>query len=317
MRVGIVYGGTSSEAEASEKNAEAIEEALRTKGYDVLMLEYGSDMIRRITDNAVDIVYLCVQGKYHGDGTLQAMLDHEGIPYTGSKTQAAMLINNKILCKFLFDYYHIPTPKWRILRKEEYEQKSFDYDEIGFPFVGKAPTQGGSFGIELIRGPEDLKKLESVFAYDDPILLEEFTDGGFYTVGLLERNAKLTTLPCVEGVETLAGARCDRQGELILFTGEYGIAEAKLPENCIREMERLSKQIFELVHAKDVARVDFMVSRKTQKPYVLEINAVPGLKQGSLLPKAAIAAGMRYDDLIEGILLSAWNSSEAGGRKYV
>ena len=317
MRVGIVYGGTSSEAEASEKNAEAIKEALCTKGYDVLMLEYGPDMIRRIRDNAVDIVYLCVQGKYHGDGTLQAMLDHEGIPYTGSKTQAAMLINDKILCKFLFDYYRIPTPKWRILRKEEYRQKRFDYDEIGFPFVGKAPTQGGSFGIELIRGPEELPKLESVFAHDDPILLEEFVDGNFYTVGLLERDGKVTTLPCVEGVETLDGARCDRQGELLLFTGEYDIAEPDRPKNCIQEMERLSGQIFELVHARDVARVDFMVSRKTRKPYVLEINAVPGLKQGSLLPKAAIASGMQYDDLIEGILLSAWNSSEAGGRKYV
>lgn len=317
MRVGIVYGGTSSEAEASEKNAEAIEEALRIKGYDVLMLEYGPDMIRRIKETAVDIVYLCVQGKYHGDGTLQAMLDHEGIPYTGSKTQAAMLINDKILCKFLFDYYRIPTPKWRILRKEEYRQKRFDYDEIGFPFVGKAPTQGGSFGIELIRGPEELPKLESVFAYDDPILLEEFIDGGFYTVGLLEKDEELMTLPCVEGVETLAGVKRNRDEKLILFTGEYDIAEPDLPESCIREMECFSRQIFELVRARDVARVDFMVSRKTRKPYVLEINAVPGLKQGSLLPKAAIASGMQYDDLIEGILLSAWNSSEAGGRKYV
>ena len=150
MRVGIVYGGTSSEAEASEKNAKSIEGALRTKGYDVLMLEYGPDMIRRIRDNAVDIVYLCVQGKYHGDGTLQAMLDHEGIPYTGSKTQAAMLINDKILCKLLFDYYRIPTPKWRILRKEEYRQKRFDYDEIGFPFVGKAPRKGENMRDEQL-----------------------------------------------------------------------------------------------------------------------------------------------------------------------
>lgn len=317
MRVGIVFGGTSSEAEASEKNAKSIEGALRTKGYDVRMLEYGPDMIRRIRDNAVDIVYLCVQGKYHGDGTLQAMLDHEGIPYTGSKTQAAMLINDKILCKFLLDYYRIPSPKWRILRKKEYEQKSFDFGQIGFPFVGKAPTQGGSFGIELIREPKELSKLGSVFAYDDPILLEEFVDGNFYTVGLLEKDGKVTTLPCVEGVETFAGVKQNRDEELILFTGEYDIAEPDLPESCIREMERLSRQIFELVHAKDVARVDFMVSRRTQKPYVLEINAVPGLKQGSLLPKAAVLSGLQYDDLIEGILLSAWNSREAGGRKYV
>ena len=317
MRVGIVYGGTSSEAEASKKNAWAIEGVLRSRGYDVCMLEYGQDMVRRLRDHEIDIVYLCVQGKLHGDGTLQAMLDHEQIPYTGSKSQAAMLINDKILCKLLFDYYHIPTPEWRILHKEQYEQGTFDYNEIGFPFVGKAPTQGGSFGIELIRTPKELDRLKVVFAYDDPILLEKFIDGGFYTVGVLEEDGKLTTLKCVEGIETLSGVPVKKKEDITLFTGEYDIAVPQLGEGCLQEMERLAEWIFRLFHAKDVARIDFMVSQKTNKPYVLEINAVPGLKEGSLLPKAAEYSGLKYGDLIEGILLSAWNGREAGGEKHV
>ena len=310
MKVAIVYGGTSSEAHASTKNARSIEEVLRQKGYDVCMLEYGRDMVHTLRKEKADIVYLCVQGKYHGDGTLQAMLDHEGIPYTGSRTHAAMLINDKILCKFLFDHYGVPTPRWTILRKEEYERGDFDYSALGYPFVAKAPSQGGSFGIELIRSPEDLGKMAHVFQYDDPILLEEFIDGGFYTVGLFEKEGKLITLKCVEGVETLSGERVHKKNDLTLFTGEYGVEPPKLDEKLLHEMERTAEKVFKITGAKDVGRVDFMVSHDGGCIYTLEINAVPGLKRESLMPREAEYSGIAYEEMVEDILLSAWNSRE-------
>ena len=316
MTVGIVYGGTSSETKASEKNAAAIAEVLQPKGYDVCMLEYGQDMVETIRKHNVDIVYLCVQGKYHGDGTLQAMLDHERIPYTGSTAHAAMLINDKILCKLLFEHYGIPTPKWMILHKEQHKRKEIDLKGIDYPFVAKAPTQGGSFGIELIRSPKELYKIENVFRYDDPILLEEFIDGGFFTVGLFEKNGELITLKCVEGVETVSGKRTTKENDLILFTGEYRIAEPELEKSVLREMEQMAERIFKITGAKDVARVDYMVSRKTGRPFALEINAVPGLKRESLMPQEAEYCGIAYEDLIEGILLSAWNRV-AGGKHNV
>lgn len=299
MRVGIVYGGTSSEAQASRKNAAAVADALRSEGYAVCMLEYQQDMAGIIRRSSVDIVYVCVQGKYHGDGTLQSMLTHEQIPFTGSGAEAAMVINNKILCKLLFDYYNIPTPKWRILQKDAYRKGTFDFGEIGFPFVAKAPSQGGSFGIELIRTPMELCRLDRVFCHDNPILLESYIEGKFYTVGLLERAGRLVTLKCVEGVAPASE-------ELILFTGAYDIAAPRLAQGCLDEMEQLAGKVFGYVGARDVARVDFMVSDRTQKPYMLEINAVPGLKRDSLLPRAAVYSGMRYEDVVSGILLSAW-----------
>ena len=309
MRVGIVYGGTSSEAKASEKNARSIENALRTKEYDVCMIEYKPDIIAAIRREQIDIVYLCVQGKYHGDGTLQAMLDHEQIPYTGSAAHAAMLINDKILCKFLFDYYKIPTPGWKILRKEQYLRGDIADDRIHFPFVAKAPTQGGSFGIELIRTADDLPKIARVFQYDDPILLEEFIDGGFYTVGLFEKDGELLTLKCVEGVETVSGVRMEKKHDITLFTGEYAVEAPRLAQPLLQEMERLAAQIFELTGARDVARVDFMVSHKDNRIYALEINAVPGLKRESLMPGEAAYSGIRYEDMVEDILLSAYSRS--------
>ncbi|MCH5201269.1 MAG: hypothetical protein J1F60_09950 [Oscillospiraceae bacterium] len=309
MRVGIVYGGNSSEAKASEKNAKAIAEVLLAKGYDVIMLEYGQNMIQTLRESGIDIVYLCVQGKHHGDGTLQAMLDHEQIPYTGSRTQAAMLINDKILCKLLFDRYGIPTPKWAILSGEEY-RTGFDYGKIGFPFVAKAPTQGGSFGIELIHTPEELHKIKNVFEYDDPILLEEYIDGGFYTVGLYEKDNRLITLKCAEGVEMVSGAKAET--DITLFTGEYGIETPDLPDSVLRETERLAQQVFKVTGAGGYARVDFMIPRKTGRPTVLEINAVPGLKRESLMPRQAEYSGVRYEDMVEDILLSAWQEVTGG-----
>ncbi len=309
MKIAIVYGGWSSEAMASAKNARSIEEVLRDKGYDVCMLEFGRDMVQTLRREKADIVYLCVQGKHHGDGTLQAMLEHEGIPFTGSGARAAALINDKILCKLLFDRCGVPTPRWTILSKEQYERGEFDYSGFGYPFVAKAPTQGGSFGIELIRSPEDLGKIAHVFQYDDPILLEEFIDGDFYTVGLFEKDGKLVTLKCVEGVETLSGEKVEKQNDLTLFTGEYGVEPPELDEKLLREMERTAEKVFKITGARGVGRVDFMSARDAGAFYVLEINAVPGLKRGSLMPREAAYSGVRYEDMVEDILLSAWRTA--------
>lgn len=309
MRVGIVYGGTSEEASASHKNALSIESALRSRGYDVCMIEYARDMIASLRRHKIDIVYVCVQGKHHGDGTLQAMLEHEQIPYTGSCAEAAMLINNKILCKMLFEYYGIPTPRWRILHKDSWQQEDILFDlarQVGYPLVAKAPTQGGSFGIEFIRTQEELYRLESVFEYDNPILLEEFIDGRFYTVGVLEKDRCLKTLKCVEGTAPVSPSG------MVLFTGEYGIAKPDISKDIINEMEQLAAQIFGYTNARDVARVDFMVSEDEKRAYVLEINAVPGLKRESLLPLEAGYCGIKYEDLIEDILLSAWHRGGIG-----
>ena len=171
MKISVVYGGTPEERKPSEKNAKDIAGALSDKGYDVSLLEFGTDIIARLKEVGTDLVFLCVQGKGYGDGTFQAMLDVEGIPYTGSGRREATLINDKIQCKFFFDYYKIRTPGWDILDKKTYESGQYDFEEFGFPFVAKAPTQGGSFGIELIKDKDDISKISNVFIYDDPIIV--------------------------------------------------------------------------------------------------------------------------------------------------
>lgn len=311
MKVAIVYGGFSSETNASTENAKYIEESLIRKGYETCMVPYGKGLVQTLREQKADVVYVCVQGKGHGDGTIQSILEQEGIPYTGSDAHAAAIINDKIVSKLYFDRFGLPTPRWMTVRKEELEQKIEEIDKFGYPFVAKAPSEGGSFGIELIRNKEELVLLEKVFAYESPILIEEFISGDFYTVGIIEKDGETVILPCVRGMEIRDEKENDDPDSLKVFTGSYGVAKANLPADLISDMEQMSLDVFRIVGARDIARIDFMVAKKDLKPYILEINAVPGLKQRSLLPGEAKMAGISYDDLICGLLEEAWKRTDS------
>ena len=302
MNIAIIYGGSSSERKCSEANAHAVCESLLRMNHAVEMIHYDKDMLRKLTDSPPELVFLCVQGKHHGDGTLQAILDFLGIPYTGSGAAAAALINDKILCKMVFDRYGRPTPDWFSLTKREYESGSADIGRIGYPFVAKAPTQGMSFGIALVKGSDTADNVYTAFEFDDPILCESFIDGKACTVGVLEEGEKLTALPCLE----MQDKRIDRSDEFMLMYGDCSIELCTLESSVIEDMQNTAKAVFRETGAHDYARIDFMVDASTGAFYVLEINAVPGLKpEESFLPVAAHMAGIEYDELIERIILNA------------
>ncbi len=320
MKIGVVSGGTAEERGASEKNARDITEALSRKGYKVSLISFGQEIMDVLKKEPIDLVFLCVQGKGYGDGTFQGMLEQAGIPFTGSSMRAACLINDKILCKLLFDRCQIATPSWDILGRKDYEDGTYPYEKFGFPFVAKAPTQGGSFGIRLIRNKNELSSIREVFAYDDPILLERYINGKFYTIGFYESKGGLISLPVVEGLDLDLSRKteAEREGRLISFTGNYGINSEELKGPLADEIRTMARKVFEITQAKGVARVDFMVSKEDGRPYVLEINAVPGLKKTSLMPREAELAGIAYDDMIEDILKSALSApSDRKGVAYV
>lgn len=315
MKTAIVYGGYSSERKASEENAIYIEKALRACGHNAFLVPYEAGFVSKIKEMQADIVFVCVQGKGHGDGTIQAILEHEKIPFTGSGSHAAALINDKIVSKLLFERAALPTPKWQMLTKKDYESGSFDPDAFGYPFVAKAPSEGGSFGIALIRGREDLARIDEVFAYESPILIEKFITGDFYTVGILELEDEKKILPCVQGIEVLGEKENQDPNHLKVFTGDYKVKRAELPQAVQAELCRMADEAFGIMGARGMARIDFMVEKESLQPYLLEINAVPGLKPRSLFPGEAFLAGMSYEELIEGILLTAWKKRGQGSDK--
>ena len=307
MIVSVVYGG-KEEREASAKNAKDITDALISRGYTVHLLEFGENIISKLQELGTDVVYVCVQGKGYGDGTLQGMLEHEGIPFTGSGMRAACLINDKILCKLLFDRVGIPTPKWDILTKKQYFEGNYPFEEFGFPFLAKAPTQGASCGIEIISSMDDIPNIANVFSFDNPILLERFIFGNYCTVGFYERHGQVITLPAVKFVHP-AGLDNTEESESLFLTaqvpGKHTVKECGFSAELEECILRTAEKVFDVTGARGLARVDFMLEKKTQIPYVLEINAVPGLRRASFLPQEAALAGIQYEDMIEDILKSA------------
>jgi D-alanine-D-alanine ligase/UDP-N-acetylmuramate--alanine ligase len=305
LKIALIHGGTSTEQEISTKNAGHIEQALIRLGHETSMIAYDVGMLEKIRTFAPDTVFLCVQGKGHGDGTLQGLLDFLAIPYTGSHTEAAAIINDKIVCKELFAYHGIRTPGWRVLSNAEYRAGGCDFSSIGFPFVAKAPTQGGSYGLQLVMSAAEIHKIEDVFTYDDPIFIERYVSGRFATVGLLQRGNKLETFPCVEVTNTETSG-------LVTINKPYTVKPDVFSREASAEMEDLSRKVFQVTRARGYGRVDFMVSSRDGLPYVLEINAVPGLKPVSLYPQAASYMGLSYETMIETILLGALEPGRPG-----
>jgi D-alanine--D-alanine ligase len=296
MKIAIVHGGTSAEKDSSSVTAFHVETALSRLGYQTAMIHYDVAMVERLRALNPDLVWICVQGKGHGDGTVQGVLDFLGFPYTGSRTMGAAIINDKIICKELFRGAGIRTPDWQTVTFDEYRSGRFTVN-IGYPFVAKAPTQGYSFGIELINAPEDLSKIESVFAYDDPIFIEKFIPGHNVTIGFLAGPENMTVFPPVG--HALDG---DKENYALVKAGSPApVVLRQYPESLAAELRSLAEKTFVLTRAETYGRVDFRISCEDGLPYVLEINAVPGLRPTGAYVCGAGLCGINYDTMIETI----------------
>jgi D-alanine--D-alanine ligase len=231
------------------------------------------------------------------------VLDFLGFPYTGSRTMGAALINDKIICKELFRGAGIRTPDWQTLTLDEYRSGRFTVT-IGYPFVAKAPSQGYSFGIEMISTPEDMPKMERVFAYDDPIFIEKFIPGHNAAIGFLAGGGKTTVFPPV-------GHALDGD------TAYYALEKAGSPapvvlrqyaEPLAAELRFLAEKAFAVTRAETYGRVDFRISCEDGLPYMLEMNAVPGLRPSGAYAYAACLCGINYDSMIETIARNTENN---------
>jgi len=300
MNIAVVHGGTSSESAISTKNAGYIASALEENGHIVSMLEFDENIYMNLQQNKPQLVFLAVQGKYHGDGTLQSICEHLRLPYTGSKSTAAAIINDKCLCKKICAYHGIRTPEFIYMNKQTFfaTPKLALLEKIekvmSYPVVAKAITQGGSYGIEFIQSRDDYEKIAQTFNYDDEIIIEQFIKGKFATTSILEIEKVSTALPTLTG-ENVNG----EQKDMVLFNKAFTVKEADLSTELKEELAQISIEVFHIVNAKNYARIDYMIEEETNLPYFIEINAVPGLKPESFYPHAAARYGLSFNDLIE------------------
>lgn len=306
MKVAVISGGFSEEQHASRDSAQSVAKALEELGHTAFMVEYDRDFPNKLINLSPDAVFPIVQGKYHGDGAVQAVLELIGIPYVGSRPPAAAIINHKTLCKRIWMSAGVSTPEFFEFDRKEYINCGFDefkHKAAGFdlPFVAKPPSQGGRYGMAFIRDEESYKALAPSFDYDETLLIERYVPGRFITQAIIEIDGKMTTLPPVEVID-------DSDTEFKLYTGKYidlrFIPASELEPELVREISKTSLYAAALVGASSHARLDYHYSGG--KLYLLEINAVPGLIRGfSHMTKCSGFAGYEYPALVKMILDTA------------
>ncbi len=304
-KIVVVCGGPSTESEVSRRTGKAIADALRSKNYNVVEMELNprtfADDIQR---EECGIVFNAVHGFCGEDGLIAGTLDMLQIPYTGSGVLASALTMDKISTKRILSSQKISTPKFEVYRISEKNPELPEkiLKEFGLPVVIKAPSQGSSIGVNIVEREEDIPAaIENAFNYGSEILVEEFISGRELTVAVCGSLDEAEALPIIE-ITTTSG-RYDYESKYTKGASTH-IVPAEIPAKLTKKIQTLAVNTFKVCKCCGVARVDIMLSEKNV-PYVIEVNAVPGMTETSLVPDAARAAGIEFPELCEKILMLA------------
>jgi D-alanine-D-alanine ligase len=297
-RVAVLKGGRSLERQVSLRSGARVEDALERLGHDVVALDVGQDLIDRLREAAPDVAFIAMHGRDGEDGTVQELLEILDIPYTGSGVLACVRATDKVLAKHLMIEAGIPTPEFFAFSETAFRELGAAdalpaiEERLEFPIVVKPSSQGSALGIKFARSAADVPAaLVAAFSYDSRVLLERYVDGRDLAVSILDGEP----LPVVEAVPTGDGFY-DFEARYEIGRTEF-VCPATLPDGLTEQAHELALRTYELLGCSAFGRVDLMLGTDGELT-VLEANPIPGLTETSLLPQAAEAAGISFDELV-------------------
>jgi D-alanine-D-alanine ligase len=301
-RVAVLKGGRSLERQVSLRSGARVEDALKRLDHEVVAIDVALDLIRRLREAEPAVAFIAMHGRDGEDGTVQELLEILGIPYTGSGVLACARATDKVLAKHLMVEAGIPTPEFFAFNETAFRELGAAEalpaieERLDFPIVVKPSSQGSALGVKFARSAADVPAaLVAAFSYDSRVLLERYVDGRDLAVSILDDEP----LPVVEAVP--------RDEEFYDFEARYEIGRtdfvcpADLPEGLTEVARDLAMRTYRLLGCSGFARVDLMLDAADSLT-VLEANPIPGLTETSLLPQAAEAAGISFDELVGRIL---------------
>ncbi len=302
-KIGVLMGGMSSERNISLMTGEAIFSALNRLGYQTVKIDVDEKVCQTLLEERIEVAFVALHGRYGEDGAIQGLLEIMKIPYTGSGVAASAIAMDKIMSKRIFAAEGIPTPDYMVLT--EREEGSFYKDletgvpfSIDFPIVVKPSSEGSTIGVRIIQDKADVREaVEEAKIYSSRIILEKYIAGAEITVGVMEDE----TVPTLEIVPK--SNFYDYDSKYTKGMTEY-LLTTSLDEETDRRVQGLALNAYRAIGCRGAARVDMIVD-KEMMPWVLEINAIPGMTETSLLPKAAASVGIPFDTLVERMLQGA------------
>ena len=306
----MLKGGRSLERQVSLRSGARVQDALERLGHEVLAIDVGPELVAQLTAGRPDVAFVALHGRDGEDGTVQELLEVMGIAYTGSGVSACIIAADKVLAKHAMRDRGIPTPDFYAFNETAFgalgaaQALPAIEERLQFPIVVKPARQGSALGIKFARTPADVPAaLVAAFSYDRKVLLERHVHGRELAVSILDEEGVPAALPIVE-------ARPEEE-DFYDFEARYEIGRtrficpARLEERIAAQARQMALDSYRLLGCAGFARVDLMLDRDQDSLYVLEVNTVPGLTETSLLPQAAEAAGITFDDLIARILAAA------------
>jgi D-alanine-D-alanine ligase len=300
MKVAVLKGGRSLERGVSLRTGARVEDALQRLGHEVLALEADTELVERLTEERPDVAFVAMHGPGGEDGTAQELLEILGVPFTGPGVAACARCMDKVLAKHELRAAGVPTPDWFAFNETAFRELGAGdalgalEERLGFPLVVKPSRGGSALGVKFAAGPSEVAEaLVSAFSYDDRVLLERFVEGRELAVSVLGGEP----LPVVEAVPA--------DGDRYDFEARYEIGRTAF--SCPAELDGEEAAVteaalgaYEALGCSGFSRVDLILAE--DGPQVLEVNAIPGLTDTSLLPQAAEAAGISFEQLVERIL---------------
>src|SRR5262245_2874261 len=304
-RIGVLMGGQSSEREVSLRTGAAVHRALSRRGYDAVTIDVGPTLSRDLQDQKIALAFLALHGPGGEDGSIQGFLETLGIPYTGSGVQASAVGMHKVTTKTILAAHKIPVPAGTVIQRGEQAPslRVLRAAKLRWPVVVKPASEGSTIGVTIVKKPSEWDgALVLAHRYDRDAMVEAYIPGHEVTVSLLGRpGGSPLVLPAVEVVAP--GGFYDFAAKYEKGKTQY-LCPAPLEGSVSKQIGALALRTYEVLGCAGAARVDFRITPRG-RPYVLEINTVPGMTETSLLPMAAAQAGITYDELTERILESA------------
>lgn len=293
MKVAVLMGGQYAEREVSLISGQNVLNALLRQGIDAEAIDVDEHLFQKLIGKKYDKAFIALHGRGGETGEVQALLEILNIPYTGSSVLASALSMDKIRCRWLWKGLDIPYPPFMVL--DENSDWQAVIAQFGLPLFVKPAAEGSSIGVSKVNSVEELKNAYvEASKYNGPVIVEKFIDGAEYTVGILD-NQPLPVIR-IEAAEEFY----DYAAKYLVDTTQYHIP-CGLSSEKEKKLQKLALKAYQALGCKNWGRVDVMAD-KSGNFYFLEVNTIPGLTEHSLVPKAAKAIGISFDDLVLKIL---------------
>ena len=308
-KVAVLMGGKSAEREISLRSGSMVTMALNSQGIAAYPFDPADRPLYDLVKGNFDAAFIALHGRMGEDGTVQGALEMLGVPYTGAGVQASAIAIDKVLTKQIWISRDLRTPDYRLL--ENKKQCAAAWRELGKPCIVKPASEGSTLGLSKVGKAADMDKAYKLAAgYDKSVIAEQFIDGRELTVSVIGDGVKARALPIIE--ICAPDGNYDYNNKYFTNDTEY-LCPAPLPAKLTKQIQQMSEHAYRALGCVGWGRVDLMLD-KSNTPWLLELNTSPGMTDHSLVPMAAKADGMSYEDLVVFLVKHASLKASVSGK---